>query len=91
MGVCLVVIECLYSQGNLLQINNSKDVVIKGQGFFQVMLLDGLLVYICDGFFQVDQNGQLVMVGGFQVQLVIIILVNVLSIIIGCDGVVSVI
>ena len=80
----------LHSQGNLSQTNNSKDVAIKGQGFFQVMLPDGSSAYTRDGSFQVDQNGQLVTAGGFQVQPAITIPANALSITIGRDGVVSV-
>ncbi|EAS6991976.1 flagellar basal-body rod protein FlgG [Salmonella enterica] len=72
-GVRPVATERLHSQGNLSQTNNSKDVAIKGQGFFQV-----------------DQNGQLVTAGGFQVQPAITIPANALSITIGRDGVVSV-
>ncbi|VDZ94596.1 flagellar basal-body rod protein FlgG (distal rod protein) [Salmonella enterica subsp. enterica] len=67
-GVRPVATERLHSQGNLSQTNNSKDVAIKGQGFFQVMLPDGTSAYTRDGSFQVDQNGQLVTAGGFQVQ-----------------------
>lgn len=89
-GVRPVATERLHSQGNLSQTNNSKDVAIKGQGFFQVMLPDGTSAYTRDGSFQVDQNGQLVTAGGFQVQPAITIPANALSITIGRDGVVSV-
>ena len=67
-GVRPVATERLHSQGNLSQTNNSKDVAIKGQGFFQVQLPDGTSAYTRDGSFQVDQNGQLVTAGGFQGQ-----------------------
>ncbi|EIY2127332.1 flagellar basal-body rod protein FlgG [Escherichia coli] len=89
-GVRPVATERLHSQGNLSQTNNSKDVAIKGQGFFQVMLPDGSSAYTRDGSFQVDQNGQLVTAGGFQVQPAITIPANALSITIGRDCVVSV-
>ncbi len=55
-GVRPVATERLHSQGNLSQTNNSKDVAIKGQGFFQVMLPDGTSAYTRDGSFQVDQK-----------------------------------
>lgn len=89
-GVRPVATERLHSQGNLSQTNNSKDVAIKGQGFFQVQLPDGTSAYTRDGSFQVDQNGQLVTAGGFQVQPAITIPANALSITIGRDGIVSV-
>ena len=88
-GVRPVATERLHSQGNLSQTNNSKDVAIKGEGFFQVLLPDGTSAYTRDGSFQVDQNGQLVTSGGFQVQPAITIPANTLSITIGRDGVVS--
>lgn len=89
-GVRPVATERLFSQGNLTQTNNSKDVAINGQGFFQVLLPDGTSAYTRDGSFQVDQNGQLVTAGGFQVQPAITIPANALSMTIGRDGVVSV-
>jgi len=89
-GVRPVATERLHSQGNLSQTNNSKDVAIKGQGFIQGMLPDGTSAYTRDGSFQVDQNGQLVTAGGFQVQPAITIPANSLSITIGRDGIVSV-
>ena len=85
-----VATERLHSQGNLSQTNNSKDVAIKGQGFFQVMLPDGTQAYTRDGSFQIDQNGQLVTSSGFQVQPAITIPANALSITVGRDGIVSV-
>lgn len=89
-GVRPVATERLHSQGNLSQTNNSKDVAIKGQGFFQVMLPDGTQAYTRDGSFQIDQNGQLVTSSGFQVQPAITIPANALSITVGRDGIVSV-
>ncbi|CAI0702185.1 Distal rod protein [Serratia entomophila] len=89
-GVRPVATERLHSQGNLSQTNNSKDVAIKGQGFFQVLLPDGSQAYTRDGSFQTDKNGQLVTASGFQVQPAISIPANALSITIGRDGTVSV-
>lgn len=50
-GVRPVATERLHSRGNLSQTNNSKDVAIKGQGFFRVMLPDGSSAYTRDGSF----------------------------------------
>lgn len=49
IGVCVVSIDKLFSQGVLLDIGNVFDVVVNGQGFFQVLFLDGCIGYICDG------------------------------------------
>ncbi|MCW6638207.1 flagellar basal-body rod protein FlgG [Yersinia ruckeri] len=89
-GVRPVATERLHSQGNLSKTDNSKDIAIKGQGFFQVQLPDGTNAYTRDGSFQMDQNGQLVTASGFQVQPAITIPANALSITVGRDGIVSV-
>ncbi len=89
-GVRPVTTERLHSQGNLSKTDNSKDIAINGQGYFQVLLPDGSSAYTRDGSFQVDQNGQLVNNAGFQVQPGITIPPNALSITVSRDGVVSV-
>lgn len=89
-GVRPVATERIHAQGNLSQTNNSKDIAIKGQGFFQVQLPDGTAAYTRDGSFQVDQNGQLVTSSGYQVIPAITIPANALSITVGRDGIVSV-
>ncbi|MFV8766140.1 flagellar hook-basal body complex protein, partial [Yersinia enterocolitica] len=82
-GVRPVATERLHSQGNLSKTDNSKDIAIKGEGFFQVQMPDGTNAYTRDGSFQVDQNGQLVTSGGFQVQPAITIPANALSMTVG--------
>ncbi|MDH2898515.1 flagellar basal-body rod protein FlgG (plasmid) [Rahnella variigena] len=89
-GVRPVSTERLFSQGNLSQTSNSKDIAVKGEGFFQVQLPDGTTAYTRDGSFQVDQNGQLVTSSGYQVIPAITIPTNALSLTVGRDGIVSV-
>ena len=89
-GVRPVTTERLHTQGNLSQTDNSKDIAINGQGYFQIQLPDGTAAYTRDGAFQVDQNGQLVTNSGFPVQPGITIPANALSITVSRDGVVSV-
>ncbi len=89
-GVRPVSTERLFSQGNLSQTSNSKDIAIKGEGFFQVQLPDGTTAYTRDGSFQVDQNGQLVTSSGYQIIPAITIPANALSMTVGRDGIVSV-
>ncbi len=88
-GVRPVATERLHSQGNLTQTNNSKDVAINGQGFFQVMMPDGTAAYTRDGSFQMDANGQLTTASGFQIQPAITLPANSLKLTIARDGVVS--
>ncbi len=67
-GVRPVSTERVFTQGNLQQTSNDKDVAIQGQGFFQVLLPDGATAYTRDGSFQINDQGQLVTSSGFPVQ-----------------------
>ena len=89
-GARPVATERIHSQGALQQTNNSKDVAIQGQGFFQVTMPDGTTAYTRDGSFQVDQNGQLVTSSGYQIQPAITIPQDAQTLTIGKDGIVSV-
>src|SRR5690349_5697029 len=89
-GVRPVATERIFTQGNLQQTSNDKDVAIQGQGFFQVLLPDGTTAYTRDGSFQADNQGQLVTSSGFVVQPAITVPAGAQSITIGRDGTVSV-
>jgi flagellar basal-body rod protein FlgG len=89
-GVKPVATERIFTQGNLQQTGNDKDVAIQGQGFFQILLPDGTTGYTRDGSFQVDSQGQLVTASGYPVQPAISIPANAQSLSIGRDGVVSI-
>ena len=89
-GVRPVATERIFTQGNLQQTSNNKDVAIQGAGFFQVLLPDGATAYTRDGSFQVDSQGQLVTSSGFVVQPALTIPANTESITVGRDGTVSV-
>jgi flagellar basal-body rod protein FlgG len=89
-GVRPVTTERIFTQGNLQQTGNSKDVAIQGQGFFQVLRPDGSTAYTRDGSFQTDFQGQLVTSSGYFIQPAVAIPPNSQSITIGRDGTVSV-
>ena len=89
-GVRPVATERIFTQGNLQQTSNDKDVAIQGQGFFQVLLPDGTAAYTRDGSFQVDSQGQLVTSSGFVIQPAITIPAGAQSVTVGRDGTVSV-
>jgi flagellar basal-body rod protein FlgG len=89
-GVRPVATERIFSQGNLQQTSNNKDVAIQGDGFFQVLLPDGTTAYTRDGSFQMDNQGQLVTSSGYVVQPAITIPADAQSITIGRDGTVTV-
>ncbi|HYD95685.1 MAG TPA: flagellar basal-body rod protein FlgG [Noviherbaspirillum sp.] len=89
-GVRPVSAERVFTQGNLQQTNNEKDLAIQGAGFFQVLLPDGTAAYTRDGSFSVDSQGQIVTASGYVVQPAITIPANAISMSIGRDGTVSV-
>ncbi|MBC7503228.1 MAG: flagellar basal-body rod protein FlgG [Herminiimonas sp.] len=89
-GVRPVATERIFTQGNLQQTSNDKDVAIQGAGFFQVLLPDGTTAYTRDGSFQVDNQGQLVTSSGFVIQPAITIPAAAQSITVGRDGTVSI-
>lgn len=89
-GVKPVATERIFTQGNLQQTGNAKDVAIQGNGFFQVLMPDGTTTYTRDGSFQVDANGQLVTASGYPVQPAITIPPDTLTLTIARDGTVSV-
>ncbi|APR37293.1 flagellar basal-body rod protein FlgG [Paraburkholderia sp. SOS3] len=89
-GVQQVATERLYTQGNLTQTGNSKDIAINGAGFFQVQMPDGTIAYTRDGSFQTDQQGRLVTSDGFPLQPAITLPQNATKLTIGQDGTVSI-
>jgi flagellar basal-body rod protein FlgG len=89
-GVRTVATERIHTQGNPQQTGNSKDVMINGSGFFQVLMPDGTTAYTRDGSFQTDSNGQLVTSSGYVLQPPITVPSNALSMTVARDGTVSV-
>lgn len=89
-GVRPVATERIFTQGNLQQTSNDKDLAIQGEGFFQVLMPDGTTAYTRDGAFQVDSQGQMVTSSGYTLQPAITIPSNAQKITVGKDGTVSV-
>ncbi|SES69835.1 flagellar basal-body rod protein FlgG [Nitrosomonas marina] len=89
VGVRPVATESIFTQGNLQQTGNPRDIAIQGEGFFQVLMPDGTTAYTRDGAFQSDINGQFVTSSGYVIQPSITIPPNTLSITVGRDGTVS--
>ncbi|EOA05573.1 MULTISPECIES: flagellar basal-body rod protein FlgG [Herbaspirillum] len=89
-GVRPVATERIFSQGNVNQTNNDKDLAIQGNGFFQILLPDGTTAYTRDGAFQTDSQGQLVTSSGYTLQPPITIPLNTTKLSVGRDGTVSI-
>lgn len=81
--------EILFTQGDFAQTNNPLDVVIQGNGFFQVLQPTGVLAYTRSGQFHLDRNGNIVDVNGNLLQPSITLPQNAQTITIATDGTVS--
>lgn len=81
--------EIIFTQGNFTQTDNPLDVVIQGNGFFQVRRPTGDLAYTRDGSFQLDKNGSLVDSSGDPLEPSITVPANAQSVTIAPDGTVS--
>ena len=81
--------EIIFTQGNFSQTGNPLDVVIQGNGFFQVRRPTGDLAYTRAGSFQFDKTGTIVTSDGDPIEPAITIPSNAQSITIAQDGTVS--
>ena len=81
--------EIIFTQGNFSETDNPLDLVIQGNGFFQVTQANGTLAYTRNGSFQLDPNGNLVTGDGNMVTPQITIPPQAQSITIALDGTVS--
>jgi flagellar basal-body rod protein FlgG len=60
LGVKLAAVYRIHEQGNLTSTDNTFDIAIQGNGFFQIQLPDGSTAYTRDGSFQLSPSGQIV-------------------------------
>ncbi len=90
-GTRPVATQKIWSQGNFQQTENPLDLVIEGDGFFQVTRPDGTIAYTRAGAFKRDSQGQIVNSDGYVLQPALTIPEGTTSISIGSDGTVSVI
>jgi len=81
--------EIIFTQGDFSQTSNPLDVVIQGNGFFQVHLASGEIAYTRGGSFQLDKNGNMVTGDGDPLEPQLTIPSNAQAINIATDGTVS--
>lgn len=89
-GVRPVATQKIFTPGPSQQTDNTYDIAIEGDGFFQVLLPDGTVSYTRDGAFKRDSDGRLVTSDGFPMEPEVRIDDDALSVNIGSDGTVSV-
>lgn len=76
----------IFTQGDLQQTNNSLDLAIQGDGFFQVRKADGTYAYTRDGSFKVSGDGRIVTASGYILEPEISLTDDILQINISRDG-----
>ncbi|MGH1399276.1 MAG: flagellar basal-body rod protein FlgG [Alphaproteobacteria bacterium] len=74
------------SQGSLEITDNSLDLAVTGEGYFQVQLPSGETAYTRDGTFQRNENGELVTIQGYTVDPGITIPEDAIAIDINSEG-----
>jgi flagellar basal-body rod protein FlgG len=82
--------EVIQTQGDATSTGNPLDLMIQGQGFFQVTLPTGQVAYTRSGAFQLNMQGGMVTADGNLLQPSITIPTNAQTITIGTDGTVSI-
>jgi len=85
-----VATQRIFSQGDFQQTENPLDLVIEGDGFFQVTRPDGTTGYTRAGAFKKDGTGRIVTSEGFLLFPAVTIPADAKAITIGSDGTVSV-
>jgi flagellar basal-body rod protein FlgG len=80
----------IFSQGDFQQTENPLDLVIEGDGFFQVQRSDGTTAYTRAGAFKKDGTGRMVTSDGSVLIPNIVIPADAKNITIGSDGTVTV-
>ena len=81
--------EIVFTQGNIVETDNPLDMVIQGNGFFQIREPNGSIAYTRAGSFQLSATGAMVDPNGNPLEPQITIPSNALSITIANDGTVS--
>ncbi|MGR5259178.1 flagellar basal-body rod protein FlgG [Vibrio astriarenae] len=90
-GSKVVATQKVHTQGNTQTTSNALDLMIEGDGFFQVLMPDGNIGYTRNGQFTVNGEGQIVTSGaGYTLEPEITIPDEAISITVGNDGEVSV-
>jgi flagellar basal-body rod protein FlgG len=89
-GVKMVATDRLFSQGMMRQTGNPLDMMIEGDGFFQLRLPDGTIAYTRDGSLKLDGERNLVTAAGYFMEPPLQIPVDATEISIARDGTVSV-
>jgi flagellar basal-body rod protein FlgG len=89
LGTRAVSNEVIFTQGDFSETDNPLDLVIQGNGFFQVRRASGDLAYTKAGTFHLNNTGQIVTPNGDLLDPPVTVPQNALSLTVGTDGTVS--
>jgi flagellar basal-body rod protein FlgG len=81
--------EIIFTQGAFTETDNPLDLVIQGNGFFQIQMPNGTLAYSRAGQFQLDKTGNVVTPQGYALDPQITVPATAQQITIASDGTVS--
>src|ERR1700678_841051 len=81
--------EIIFTQGAFTETDNPLDLVIQGNGFFQIQMPNGALAYSRAGQFQLDKTGNVVTPQGYSLTPQITIPAAAQQVTIASDGTVS--
>lgn len=90
LGVATVSVQKLNTQGDFISTGNDLDLVIEGDGFFQVTKPDGTVSYTRDGSFKLDKDGRIVNSDGYPLEPAITIPSDTTKVSISVDGKINV-
>lgn len=90
-GTKVVATQKIHTQGDLITTDNALDLMVQGEGFFEVLMPDGTQSFTRNGQFTLDEEGNVVTPGsGYLLQPQITVPEDALSINVSQDGEVSV-
>jgi flagellar basal-body rod protein FlgG len=89
LGTRAVSNEVIFTQGDFSETDNPLDLVIQGNGFFQIRRSTGDLAYTKSGTFHLNNTGQIVTPNGDLLDPPLTIPTNALSVTVATDGTVS--
>ena len=90
LGVKAAAVQKMFKQGDFVSTDNPLDMVIEGNGFFQVTMPDGEIGYTRAGSFKINSEGSIVNSDGYALEPAISLPSDTTDITIGSDGTVSV-
>jgi len=89
-GVKLVATNKNFGQGTVVSTGNPLDIMVEGDGFFQLRMPDGTMKYTRDGSFKMDADRTVVTSQGYRLEPEIVVPEDAVELSVSRDGIVSV-